>query len=305
MFDGPVDAIWIENMNTVLDDNKKLCLNSGQIIPLTDRMTMMFEVEDLAVASPATVSRCGMVYMEPGALGQEPLIKSWLNTLPPGFKHKKTFIPAIENLFKKYLEQGIHFMRKNCVEPVQTVNNNIAQSLMRILDCYFFEYFDTELKKVTQEELDDLESCIEPLFVFAFIWSIGCTTNLEGREKFSQKVRELMGKDCKFKIPAEGLVYDYLYDKNKKEWVIWTNTVPSYTVDNKLGYGEIVVPTFDSIRMKYLKRILIMNKKHVLCPGPTGTGKTVNINQLLSSELNEDYQSIPLTFSAQTSANQT
>eukprot|EP00606_Chrysophyceae_sp_TOSAG23-5_P001616 GSChrysophyteH2.ASY1.ANO1.110.1 assembled CDS len=78
VFDGPIDALWIENMNTVLDDNMTLCLANGQRIKLKSEMKCLFEVNDLAVASPATVSRIGVVYVTPTDLGWFPYIQSWV-----------------------------------------------------------------------------------------------------------------------------------------------------------------------------------------------------------------------------------
>ena len=112
-------------------------------------------------------------------------------------------------------------------------------------------------------------------------------------------------KEAEIEFPEEGTVFDWCFDIKKVQWIKWIETIKEFKVDTKLNYSEIVVPTDDSIRMKYLMKILITKGKHCLTPGPTGTGKTVNIVELITQELKENYQSLSLTFSAQTSANQT
>lgn len=64
--------MWIESLNTVMDDNKVLTLASNERIALTNEMRLLFEIADLKAATPATVSRAGILYMNVDDLGWYP-----------------------------------------------------------------------------------------------------------------------------------------------------------------------------------------------------------------------------------------
>nr|XP_046240546.1 dynein axonemal heavy chain 1 [Scatophagus argus] len=318
MFDGPVDAVWIENMNTVLDDNKKLCLSSGEIIKLTDVMTMMFEVQDLAVASPATVSRCGMVYLEPSILGLVPFTECWLKRIPEALK---PYTKQLESLFARFLQDSITFVRTSVKEVIASLDSNLSCSLLKLMDC-FFNPFDVKEgeKPPSQKKLDRLSELIEPWFFFSLVWSVGGTGEAASRKLFSVWLKNKMAEEkIQLCFPEEALVYDYRLDdagisnledddedeERKVQWVSWMNSAQSVVITPETNYADIIVPTADTVRMSFLMDLLLTNKKPVLCIGPTGTGKTLTMSDKLLKNMPAEYITHFLMFSARTSANQT
>ncbi|GAA6221830.1 dynein heavy chain 1, axonemal-like [Lates japonicus] len=318
MFDGPVDAVWIENMNTVLDDNKKLCLSSGEIIKLTDVMTMMFEVQDLAVASPATVSRCGMVYLEPSILGLIPFTECWLKRVP---KALEPYTEQLNSLFARFLQDSIAFVRKSVKEVITSLDSNLACSLLKLMDCFFnpFDIKEGE-RPPPQKKLDRLKELIEPWFFFSLVWSVGATGDAASCQRFSAWIKNKMAEEkIQLCFPEEGLVYDYRLDdagisnledeeedeERKVQWVSWMKYAKSVVITPETNYADIIIPTADTVRMSFLMDMLLTNKKPVLCVGPTGTGKTLTMSDKLLKNMSAEFITHFLMFSARTSANQT
>lgn len=296
MFDGPVDAVWIESMNTVLDDNKKLCLASGKVLILTPSITMMFEVEDLRVASPATVSRCGMIYIDTENMSFNFLFNSYLNLLPDeiitidGFE--ESFLSLIESIFTPCLEFHKTIISDDIFEIPEVI---IIQGFIRLFDSLISEVKLT----LNLEAVDNLFQCLRDLIIFCSIWSVGCLTNNETRLQFEEHLVKNVLKDKSFTG-----VFDKEFDLKSKTWKNFNAEFENYEIPSLTPFHEIVLPTLNLSRGIKLNQILLLNKNSVLIPGSVGSGKTICAFKLFADYLPKDFNSLSLSFSAQTTPKQ-
>lgn len=302
VFDGPIDALWIENMNTVLDDNMTLCLANGQRIKLKNEMKCLFEVNDLAVASPATVSRIGVVYMTPSDLGWIPYVKSWVNrdiSAASAVSVREHIVHLFESVFKR----GLSFQRKFSKEPIETVDIQLVISLCSLFQSLFNEANGVDFNT----NFNELRPLIDKLFFFCYVWSVGASCANSFWEKFDDHTRDMFDELCPGSgIPVSGSVFDYFIDMRAGKFHDWSSIVPSFNYDESAPYFDLMVPTIDTCRFSYVMRTLISIGRPCFVTGVTGTGKTATVQKLLNSlqPLHEDggmgILPIFMTFSAQT-----
>lgn len=128
-------------------------------------------------------------------------------------------------------------------------------------------------------------------FVFAFFWSIGGSLHISSeRKQFDLFAKRLFGKDIvipdkeckKISLPERGTLYDYLF---KSDWSLWTDEIVMEEISAKKRLNEIIVPTTDTVRYSFLLKLNIFSEIPTLFCGPTGTGKSTYIKNLLMNEL--------------------
>ncbi|XP_031567893.1 dynein heavy chain 3, axonemal-like [Actinia tenebrosa] len=320
IFDGPVDAVWIENMNTVLDDNKKLCLMSGEIIQMSGKQSLMFEPADLEQASPATVSRCGMIYMEPNQMGWRPLMESYMNTLPKVLTKEQR--ETIRLLFDWLVQPCLDFIRHECKFFILSSDMHLVLSFQRLYSCLMDEIeAQDHAEGADRMSASQITNWLQGLFLFSMVWSIGGTLNGDSRKKFDAFFRLLISgtdkdnqkpKDIKMSkqnvFPDRGTVYDYYFVKQANgSWNNWIELTDKgkTPIPKDAKVSEITVETDDTARQIFFLSTFIPHEIPLLFVGPTGTGKSAITNSYLVKLPKEQYLPININFSARTTAGMT
>lgn len=244
---------------------------------------------DLDVASPATVSRCGMIFMEPAALGWEPMFESWKNNLPKMFHIVNKQV--ISQMFKRFCPILLWFIRKGGLkEMAPSSDSNLVRSIMQLFDCFMDDFLVEPVDKSLEASVKEVEirAQIEGIFFFSSIWALGGNLDHESRVKFSELYRGLMEKvfpdelNVKFKVPKEiqpenlakpyifpipklGSVFDYRYIKEGKgKWRPWADELAAAEPARDRPFNQIIVPTIETIRICAIMDFLVKHGKHLM-----------------------------------------
>ncbi|XP_067572638.1 dynein axonemal heavy chain 9 [Pseudorca crassidens] len=285
LLDGDIDPMWIESLNTVMDDNKVLTLASNERIPLNPTMRLLFEISHLRMATPATVSRAGILYINPADLGWNPPVSSWIDK-----RETQTERANLTFLFDKYLPACLDTLRTRFKKIIPIPEQSMVQMLCHLLECL-----------LTDEDIpaDCPKETYELYFVFAAIWAFGGAMVqdqlVDDRAEFS---KWWLTEFKTVKFPSQGTIFDYYIDPETKKFEPWSKLIPQFEFDPEMPLQACLVHTSETIRVCYFLERLLARRRPVMLVGTAGTGKSVLVGARLASLDAEEYlvKNVPFNY---------
>eukprot|EP00397_Hematodinium_sp_SG-2012_P006618 GEMP01006652.1.p1 GENE.GEMP01006652.1~~GEMP01006652.1.p1 ORF type:complete len:1174 (-),score=222.72 GEMP01006652.1:270-3284(-) len=280
--DGDIDAMWIESMNTVMDDNKVLTLVSNERIPFTGTMRMPLETQHIDQASPATVSRGGALFINETGVGWKPFMESWHEQMD--LDAQSTFYLLSSNCFP----QKIEALRKMIGFSCPILDMSFVQSIYRIIDAL--------LNNNTKEASDALSTMNAEDHKIVYEMYFVC------RKRFNRWVKST----SKIKLHDHGHYYDYPFEPITKEWVHRDSWMTDFEPPREAMFQNAVVSSVDIERTKYVLDLHMWRNKPVLFVRIDGTRKTTAVkdfvvangfshDNMIKQRVGEEFTCIQLT----------
>ena len=296
VFDGRIDPEYTETINSVLDDNKLLTLPNGERIPIVPNIRLIFETDTLRFATPATVSRCSLIWVGDDVISQYDV---FINKLC-----LKLQILTEENV----LSRGF--------------SNNIVQMMKKILPCSLWKQVNAITKNWSSIFKGNISSADNALVagIISFLTSFG--SFLEGKSpeyreeilskrvyqllltifideyeiKELKKYKELLSNYFLF----EENIIDMVFTRQDNELVLVPYNIPSTTLNvDDIARSDLIITTRDTIYHSNLILEFLASKMPLILCGPAGVGKTMIVNSVLGN--NDKYDLVSMNFSKETS----
>ena len=306
ILDGDVDPLWIEKLNSVMDDSKQLTLENKDRILMQSYCSMLVEAFNIHHASPATISRLGMIYVDSSLLHGDAVFYKWLEAKDP---------KEWDETIKGYMNDNYTRMMPPCLKYVLKGAKGTEEEGIpfKLIVPQYEAAIVNQLTNLIDSMLVDIETVpseaaqLESIFTFCLVWSVGaCLTCDADREKFGKFLKDLpSGTSTPPSKP-----YDSCYDISGGRFIEWdsealNNLIIPETDGKNKPYNEIIIPTSDTKKFSYLLKNLLNIHKPVLFVGESGTGKTVTINnylKFLTKEKNSPYVILNMNFSSRTNS---
>uniref|UniRef100_A0AAY4DSH0 Dynein, axonemal, heavy polypeptide 9 like n=1 Tax=Denticeps clupeoides TaxID=299321 RepID=A0AAY4DSH0_9TELE len=288
VLDGDIDPMWIESLNTVMDDNKVLTLASNERISLTSSMRLVFEISHLRAATPATVSRAGIIYVNPQDLGWSSYVTSWIDTRQAQSERANLTI-----LFDKYVPYCLEQVRCNLKTITAIPENSMVQTLCSLLDCLLTE---------ANTPSDSPRELYEIYFVFACVWAFGGALFQDHLIDYRTEFSRWWTKEMRaVKFPSQGTVFDYYIDPETKKFTPWGEQISQFELEPDIPLQTVLVHTAETICLTYFMDLLVQKGKAIMLVGNAGVGKTILVSDKVA-KLKEDYMVAKVPFNYYTTS---
>ncbi|BGP13270.1 hypothetical protein JCM10213_004960 [Rhodosporidiobolus nylandii] len=326
IFDGDVDPEWVENLNSVLDDNKLLTLPNGERLNLPPNVRIMFEVESLKYATLATVSRCGMVWFSEDAVSPSMLYRNYLSTiravaLDAADEDAALGLPtrrgeegdvssnlATQRLIASRIEQFFEpdALVPKALEYAATVDHIMDFTPSRALTT-LFSLLNKTIRSIAEYNAqhpdfplqgDQIESFVTKRLLVGLVWAFTGDSKLDTRAEMGDFLRQHSGLDFPPLSPGGSLI-DFDVQVSTGDWISWQNSVPTIEIDTQAVLSpDVVIPTMDTARHEEVLYSWLSEHRPLLLCGPPGSGKTMTLFSALRKL--PDLEVVGLNFSSAT-----